>query len=181
MRILGGLPCFHPVPLRDLLVGPSEMSSFATGVSPRAGPARPRGGGKSDTSTPARGSSSPHAAEPRIHRPRRRAPCQVRGCPPRAVRRSDDIPAPLGRRAASSRTRPPLRGPPPSCVPPSRHSLRTRRAHGDDEHGERRHPRAPSLASSAASSAATVSRPTRVSQDLGSPKVAGRPQGGRGR
>ena len=47
--------------------------------------------------TPARGSSSPHAAGPRVHRPRRRAPCQVRGTrssPPRGPQRRRRAPPP---------------------------------------------------------------------------------------
>ena len=40
---------------------------------------------------PPRGSSSPNAVEPHVHRPRRRAPCQVRGRSLRAIRRGDDV------------------------------------------------------------------------------------------
>ena len=55
--------------------------------------------------TPARGSSSPHAAGPRVHRPRRHAPCQVRGTrssSPRGLQRRRRAPPTL----AAARPRP---------------------------------------------------------------------------
>ena len=89
MRGGGGTTVLPPVPLCDLLIAPAVTSSFAAGVSPRAGPARPHGGGKGHDHP--RRLLLPHAAGPRVHRPRRRAPCQVRGRSLRAIRRGDDV------------------------------------------------------------------------------------------
>ena len=112
----GGPTMLPPVSLRDLLVGPAATSSLAAGVSPHAGPACPRGGGKGDATTPARGSSSPHAAGAHVHRPRPRALSGTRSSPPARSAETTTCPRPPGRRAACARR--PLRGPLPSAAFP---------------------------------------------------------------